>query len=144
MMSRRLIDRVMRAAARLATAEDGSNAVEFALVLPMLIALLFGIYEFGQAMWTQGILDYAVQQAARCATVNATTCATSTAIKTFAAGQTSPLNLPTTAFTVTTPACGHQVSASYVFSFVGRVAVIHSTALFPTSVTLTSSSCYPI
>jgi Flp pilus assembly protein TadG len=144
MMSRRLIDRVMDAAARLAADDGGSYAIEFAFILPLLIALFFGIYEFGQAIWTQGILDYAVEQAARCATINTTTCDTNAKVQTFAALQTTPLNLPTTTFTVSKPTCGNQVTASYVFTFVGRMAIINGNALFPTSVTLTSSSCYPI
>jgi Flp pilus assembly protein TadG len=130
--------------ARFCADERGSPAVEFALVAPILLALMFGIFEFGQAVWTQGILDYAVEQASRCASINATTCSTSAAIKTFAAQQTAPLNLPATTFTATTPACGNLVSASYVFSFVGTLPLIQGTALLPSTVTLTSSSCYPI
>lgn len=139
-----LSHRALRVLARLVTAKDGVQAVEFALVVPMLVALIFGIYEFGLAVWTQGMLDYAVEQASRCASINATTCSSATAIKSYAAQQTAPLNLPTTVFSATTPSCGNLVSASYVFSFVGTMPIIQSTALFPTSITLTSSSCYPL
>jgi Flp pilus assembly protein TadG len=139
-----LSHRALRFLARLAAAKDGVQAVEFALVLPMLVALIFGIYEFGLAVWTQGMLDYAVEQASRCASINATTCSSATAIKSYASQQTAPLNLPTTVFSATTPTCGNLVSASYVFSFVGTMPIIQSTSLFPTSITLTSSSCYPL
>ncbi len=103
---------------RFRRAETGSNAVEFALVAPLLIAFLFGIYEFGLAIWTQGILDYAVEQAARCASVNSSTCGTASAIETYAATQTAPLGLSSGIFTATAPSCGNQVSASYTFAFV--------------------------
>jgi Flp pilus assembly protein TadG len=141
-----LSQRTIRFLARLAAAKDGvMELVEFALVLPMLVALIFGIYEFGLAVWTQGMLDYAVEQASRCASIaSTTTCNSASAIKTYAAQQTAPLNLPTTVFSATTPTCGNLVSASYVFSFVGTMPIIQGTALFPTSITLTSSSCYPI
>jgi Flp pilus assembly protein TadG len=142
-MVRRLSQRAIRFLARFA-ADTAGQAVEFALVLPMMLGLILGIYEFGQAVWTQGMLDYAVEQAARCASVNAVTCSTSAEIKTFASQQTVPLNLPTTVFSATTPACGNLVTASYVFSFLGTMPLIKGTALFPTSVTLTSSSCYPL
>jgi len=135
---------MIRPLARLCADETGSNAVEFALVAPFLIGLLFGIFEFGRAVWTQGILDYAVEQASRCASVNATTCNTSTAIKSFAATQTAPLGLPSTVFSASTPACGNLVSASYVFNFVGTMPLVSNTGLFPTTITLTSQSCYPI
>jgi Flp pilus assembly protein TadG len=142
-MVRTLSRHVIRFLARLAADEDG-QAVEFALVLPVMLGLILGIYEFGQAVWTQGMLDYAVEQAARCASVNATTCGTVSAIKTFASQQTVPLNLPVSTFSASTPACGNLVTASYVFNFIGTMPLIHGTALFPTSVTLTSTSCYPI
>lgn len=121
----------------------GSSAVEFALVAPILLAFMFGIYEFGQAVWTQGILDFAVEQAARCASINTTTCANATAIKSYAATQTAPLNLASSVFTATTPACGNQVTASYAFPFLGTMPLIDGTSIFPTSVTLTSTACFP-
>lgn len=126
-----------RRIARLRTAEDGSSAVEFALVAPILVSLIFGVFEFGRAIWTQGMLDYAVEQASRCASVNATTCGSSSATATYASQQTSPLNLPASVFTASTGSCGNLVSASYAFKFV-------ATGLFPYNITLTSQSCYPI
>jgi Flp pilus assembly protein TadG len=129
--------------ARFRADERGSAAVEFALVVPFLLALLFGIFEFGQAAWTQGILDYAVEQAARCASVNTTTCGTTSATASYAAGLTTPINLPSSVFTASSTTCGNLVTASYSFSFIGRMPLF-GTPLFPTSVTLTSQSCYPV
>lgn len=123
---------------------SGSNAVEFALVVPLLVTMLFGIFEFARAVFVQGMLDYAVEQAARCASVNSATCGSASAIETYAAAQTSPLNIPSSNFTATTPSCGNQVTASYTLSFIGTLALIGGEAIFPTSITLTSSSCYPI
>jgi Flp pilus assembly protein TadG len=144
-MMSRLLHCARRGLASFVRDESGaSDAVEFALVGPLLVVFLLGIYEFGQAVWTQGILDFAVEQAARCATVNSTICGTANAIATYAAGLTSPLNLSSGVFTATTPACGNQVTASYVFNFVsiGTLPILNA-APFPTSVTLTSSSCFP-
>jgi Flp pilus assembly protein TadG len=128
--------------ARFLACRRGSNAVEFALVAPLLIGFLFGIYEVGLEIWTQGILDFAVEQAARCATVNSSTCGTASAIETYAATQTTPLGLPSSTFTATTATCGNQVTASYDFVFVGTFP-IKGKALLPNSITLTSTSCYP-
>jgi Flp pilus assembly protein TadG len=121
---------------RLRHADSGSSAVEFAMVAPFLIAMLFGVFEFGRALWTQSMLDFAVEQASRCATINTTTCGSASTIATYAASQTSPLNLPAATFTATTPTCGNQVRASYAFNFI-------TPHLFPYSITLTSQSCYP-
>jgi Flp pilus assembly protein TadG len=121
---------------RVGANDEGSSAVEFAMVAPVLIVMLFGVLEFGRALWTQSMLDFAVEQASRCATINTTTCGSASAIATYAESQTAPLNLPAATFTATTPACGNQVRASYAFSFI-------TPRLFPYSITLTSQSCFP-
>jgi Flp pilus assembly protein TadG len=43
----------------------GQNIVEFALVVPMLLLLVFGIAEFGRAWMTQNILTGAAREAVR-------------------------------------------------------------------------------
>lgn len=45
--------------------EHGVIAVEFALVLPILIALVAGIIEFGFALYFQGVITNASREAAR-------------------------------------------------------------------------------
>jgi hypothetical protein len=46
------------------------------------------------------------------------------------------LNVPASTFTVISPACGNQVSATYTFEFMASVAGL-------SSVTLTAQSCFP-
>ena len=48
----------------------GSAAVEFAFALPVLLLMIYGMIEFGLALWTQATLEYAVEQAARYAIIN--------------------------------------------------------------------------
>jgi Flp pilus assembly protein TadG len=43
----------------------GQNLVEFALVVPLLLILVFGIAEFGRAWMTQNILTGAAREAVR-------------------------------------------------------------------------------
>ena len=45
--------------------EHGVIAVEFALVLPILITLVAGIIEFGVALYFQGVITNASREAAR-------------------------------------------------------------------------------
>jgi Flp pilus assembly protein TadG len=51
--------------------EKGQSLVEFALVVPLLLLLVFGIAEFGRAWMTKNILTGAVREAARIAAVQA-------------------------------------------------------------------------
>jgi Flp pilus assembly protein TadG len=114
----------------------GATAIEFALIAPALFLTLFGAIEFGRLMWTQSALHYAVQQAARCASVNTVTCGTASQIASYAAGTVSALNIASSAFTATSQSCGHQVLASLDYQFV-------ATGLFPYTPTLTAKACFP-
>jgi len=118
-------------------AVGGSTAIEFALIAPFIISLFFGMFEFARAIWTQSVLDYAVEEAARCASVNAGTCGTNGAIQNYAANSTGALALPANIFTSSSPGgCSHQVTATYPFHFI-------VVSLFNYNVTLTSSACSP-
>ncbi len=45
--------------------ESGASAVEFALLLPVLMMILFGIIEFGIALYQQAVLTNASREGAR-------------------------------------------------------------------------------
>jgi Flp pilus assembly protein TadG len=148
-----------RSLRRLRRDTHANTAIEFALLVPFLIVLFLGIFEFGRAIWVQGILDYAAEQAARCASINSATCGTTSATQTYAAAQAAPLpngssSCPSgatcPAFTATQPSSGtcageNEVTATYAFNFfsLGSLPIIGASP-FPTSVTLSSQSCYPI
>jgi Flp pilus assembly protein TadG len=117
---------------------SGAAAVEFAMILWPLMLLLLGTVDGGRMLWTQNSLQYAVEQAARCAAVNSTTtCSTAAQIQSYAATMAYGSSLNQSNFTSTNPGCGAnttQVSASVPY-----------TPLFPYphSITLTASSCRP-
>lgn len=114
----------------------GGVAVEFALIAPMLLLLLFGIVEFGRLVWTQAALHSAVEAAARCAAIDAIDCGSASAVQAYAVRQAAGLNLASSVFSLATPACGAEVTASYPFQFVvGQI--------FPYAITLTAQSCFP-
>lgn len=46
-------------------AESGATAVEFALTAPIFLTIVYGILELARAMFTQGVLIYAVQEGSR-------------------------------------------------------------------------------
>jgi Flp pilus assembly protein TadG len=120
----------------LGRAREGATAVEFALVSPALFLLVFGTLEFGRLMWTQSALHFAVEEAARCASVNSSVCGTASQIASYAAGTVTALNITSASFTATSPACGHQIKASYSYQFM-------ATGLFPFTPTLTAQACFP-
>jgi TadE-like protein len=48
---------------------EGATAVEFALVLPMFLMLVFGAIEFGRFLWTQEALQETAIAGARCVAI---------------------------------------------------------------------------
>ncbi len=53
-----------------AAARGGTAAVSFALIAPVLVMFVYGIIEFGRILYTQGALNYTVQETTRWAVVN--------------------------------------------------------------------------
>ncbi len=125
----------------------GTAAIEAALTCMGLLIFLFGIIEFGFAMWLQSALDYSVAEAARCASVNTTLCDTKSKIESYAASQ-SGFGFAPSVFTAATPStvpaasCGNPASPNYY-----QVSASYPLALpIPTmsvSVTLSAQSCFP-
>lgn len=148
----------------------GSAAVEFALTVPVLLLLLFGAVEYGRLLWVQNSIQYAAEQAARCAamgqTPGATLCTTASATQAYAASKVVGYTVASTAFTVyyqcatpgavppATPsadctACGvPNTSGVLVSAFVPFTPLLSSSSLLPfessLSITLTGKSCRPM
>jgi Flp pilus assembly protein TadG len=113
--------------------QRGTVAIEYAFVLPVLLGFLLGIMDTGRLLWTYTTLYRASEAAARCSAIKATGCTTFGLTQSYAVAAAWGLNVNASAFTVTNPACGMQVAASYDFGFV-----------FPwKTITLTATACYP-
>jgi Flp pilus assembly protein TadG len=48
----------------------GVSAVEFALLAPVLLSMMFGVVEFGRVAYTQAVVSFAAEEATRYAVVN--------------------------------------------------------------------------
>jgi Flp pilus assembly protein TadG len=114
--------------------QQGTTAVEFAIIAPVFIALLIGTIALCVALFLIGSLHFAVEDGARCASVKTTIC--SDAATTVAYTQSryfGPDVSPT--FTYAAAACGNSVSASISYSmnvgFKTFVVPISATACFP-------------
>ena len=112
----------------------GSAAIEFGLVAPALCLFVFGIIEVGQAMWLENLLSYSVAEAARCASINTTTCGTTSQIQSYAATESGNV-FTTSVFSASTPSCGHQVSGTYSMTM--------NMLYVSLPITLTAQACYP-
>jgi Flp pilus assembly protein TadG len=139
-------NRTIEAMARIATgwralARDrrGATAVEMGLIAPALFTFLLGIAECGYVFWLQNALDYSVSAAARCASINTSTCDNAADTASYAAG-VSGAGFSSTVFTLTAnTTCGGKngnlVSGSYSVTL--NIPFVN---LMPT---LTSQACYP-
>lgn len=115
--------------------------VEFALLLPVMLLFVFGIFEFGRFFYTQNQLQYAVEQTARQSLISApaiTSCTTSssntTAVTNNLAGL-DPTSVTVTLASATnggsglaTPPKSCTITATYAFSFLGFLQLSGITA----------------
>lgn len=119
--------------------QQGTTAVEFGIIAPVLIALLIGTMGLCVALYLIGSLHFAVEDGARCASVKAA-CQVNgiadgaltqayTQSRYFGPGGVSPT------FTYAAAACGNSVSASITYS----VNVLYKTLVIPISAT----ACFP-
>lgn len=94
--------------------EDGAAAVEFALILPVLLLVLIGIIEFSLAFNAQLSLNQAAREGARYMAIHNNSSAAATAASN-AAGRLAPASVNTT-FSVTgggtSCSAGKQVTAT--------------------------------
>jgi Flp pilus assembly protein TadG len=113
--------------------EDGTTAVEFAIVSPVFIALVVGILYTCLCLFLVGSLHYAVEEGARCASVRTKICKDATTTVTYAQNRYFGPGSPT--FTYATSACGNSVSAS-----INYVAQLGLTQF---SIPISATACFP-
>jgi Flp pilus assembly protein TadG len=114
--------------------DQGTTAVEFAIVAPVFIALLIGTLTLCVGLFLIGSLHYAVEEGARCASVKTTICSNAATTVAYAQNHYFGPNVSPT-FTYAAAACGNSVSASINYSmnvgFKTFVLPISATACFP-------------
>jgi Flp pilus assembly pilin Flp len=112
---------------RLQNDECGATAVEFAIVAPVFLAVVFGIIQLSILAFTVASLNYAVEKGARCAAVRM--------------GCPSPVSHyyapgPAPSFTtVESAACGLSLTASVTYNL--------NILAFQRSIVLSGSACFP-
>ena len=115
--------------------EHGSALVEFAITIPVVLAMLFGILDFGRALYTYDLVTGAAQVGSRYAMVRGPNCtgssctATSASIQTYVRSTLPSSDSANLNLTATWPAatgcvggapaagCPVLVNAAYAFTF---------------------------
>jgi Flp pilus assembly protein TadG len=136
----------------LAGDNTGATAVEFALLLWPLVLVLFGILEFGRLIWINNALQETAIDAARCAGILESSCATGGA---YSSGKTTTyvqsvanawgITVPTANVTSTanTTCAGiggfSQVTISYTFQSVVPQVLPSLSGGLP----LSATACFP-
>lgn len=113
--------------------QSGTTAVEFALVAPILFALIFGSLSTGVVVYSAAGLRNSVEQAARCYSVNVNQCSSASATQTYAQNAYYGMDKPT--FTASIQPCGHQVTAA--------VTVNLTALIVDFGVPLSAQACFP-
>jgi Flp pilus assembly protein TadG len=102
--------------------DRGATAVEFALLLPMLLLLIFGIIDFGRALNAQITLTQAARTGARLAALGQPNVVSATQA---AATGLSPVSVAVTACPANaTQTTAAVVTATYSFHFVTPVGAV--------------------
>ena len=111
----------------------GAVAVEFLIIVGPLLLLLLGTFDIGLAMLTATRINFAVEAAARCGAISAVTCPSPPETAAYGASIAGLRGLGASGFSVTTAACGINVTASYPYSGI----------MLPV-LTLSAGACYPV
>lgn len=111
----------------------GTTAVEFALIAPILIALIIGALGLCLGLFLVGSLNYAVVTGARCAAVKTTICTDANAI--IAYTQSRYLGPGSPIFTYTASSCGNRVTASINYAL--------NLGLQTVTVPISATACFP-
>jgi Flp pilus assembly protein TadG len=116
---------------------DGGAAAEFALIVPVLLLLIVGIFEFGRAYWIQNNLQFAAEEAGRWVMVNSSPVPSTATVHSHFNTKLVAVNAAAVTFTTSTAAIpgvvpGTQalvINATYTFTFLP--ALSNLVASFP-------------
>ena len=115
----------------------GVAAIEYALILPVFLTLVFGIIDISRLMWFQISIQHATAIAARCGAVTSTSCTTDAQILGTAAVSAPGIKLNASEFTVVRGTCGVKVSAAVPFKFISAFVGLPAR-------TLKATYCHPL
>jgi Flp pilus assembly protein TadG len=111
----------------------GTNLVEFGLVSILFLTMLFGIVDFGRALYAYHFVSHAAREAARWAAVNGSTCGNDAVMGTSDTGScTAPITGGSGSYSLCTTGCTYA-NQSDVQNYVKMIA--------PPGINASSSGC---
>ncbi len=124
----------MRLIRRLWRDRSGASAVEFGLILPVFVMLVLGVINVSLLTNAVSSMNYAVQEAARCAAVNNVACPNEESITAFARSRYRGPQIDPQ-FTSENSGCGRTVRATATFEL--------NVAIHVYQVPINATACYP-
>ena len=122
-MMRSLMGFLRRKAAALSACRLGATAVEFAIVAPLFLVMVYGVMEVGRALWIKSTMQFAVEETTRYAMVN-TSASTSTLV-TYAYTKLSGMNSTGITFTATlTTGTPNFMTVAGTYDFTALVSLV--------------------
>lgn len=115
---------------------SGSVAVEFALLLPVYIAVIFGIIEFGRMIWICNTLEFAAEQAARYGAVRSAS-QTAATIETYARSQMLGMDSSNANLDFTVTPCGTTITVVGTYNFTTLISAY--VPILATTLTVTAT-----
>ena len=113
----------------------GIAAVEFAMIAPIFIVLIVGAFYLSLSLFLTGSLHYAVEQAARCASVKTTVCTDSGSTISYARNNYFGPGGSTPNFSYALAPCGNSVTASLNY--------VLDTGLIQFTLPVSATACFP-
>ncbi len=117
----------------------GTVALEYGLILPIMIGLMLGVIDISRLLWTVTSLNRAVEVSARWGGIRNTTAG----VAERAVEETWGVNVTAQTFTASVQDCGIQVSASFAFDFLIPWPTADRRLQNPNSIQLTATACHP-
>ena len=114
--------------------DRGTTAIEFAILSPVFLGMVIGILGLCLFLFVIGGMHYAVEEAARCASVRTTVCTDPTSTIAYAQSKYVAPGSPTFTYQPSA-ACGKSVSAS--LSYTARLGLRQVTIPF------SATACFP-
>jgi Flp pilus assembly protein TadG len=115
--------------------QRGTSAIEFAIVGPVFILLVIGIFYMCACLSVVGSMHYAVEEGARCASVRTAVCADHDTTITYTQSHYyGPSSLPTFTYDPAA-ACGHAIT--------GSINYVVDLGLRQINVPISASACFP-
>jgi Flp pilus assembly protein TadG len=134
-------------------ANAGTATLEFGIVAPVLVLLMFGALEFGRMIWEIQQLQLVSQQTARCVAIGSSACPTPASYAVTQASARGVVGLGTSNVAVATVSSSTSPAPTCVPPNANTMVQVTISLPFTSSVaglipslnrTLTAVSCYPL